>query len=411
MSGTERIETIDGLSIVGDEFIYPRECFLQIIKEEIYRCNRKNQCFLWIEIPFKGFAYNGVNLQVPLRQTIEKDSKILEIWKLTVQTILSKEYACIVGQGKDCIWSLYTNKDILFLEGLKVSLMRKIKEAGFSEYTSVNFDFNGYFYSGRSQSFVQEENRLIKNWNRETNFLKVKRISIENVKEKTFHGLYIRSLKRFIDIVGSLFCLIIFSWVMLICAIIVKRALLKWEAEQKKLGKQLPKDSTVLFKQIRVGRDGKLFKCYKFRTMYPGADKDKEKLKKLQETKNCGIDRGPTFKMSDDPRVLKHGGMFLRKHSLDEFPQFYNVLKGEMSLVGPRPPTPDEVREYEAWHYIRLSVKPGLTCIWQTSGRNDIDFDEWMRLDNKYVHEHNTLNDLNLKLKTLEVMFSGRGAS
>jgi len=411
MSGTEHIETIGLVSMTSDEFIYPREYFLQIIKEEIYRCNRKNQCFLWIEIPFKGFAYDGVSLQVPFKQTIEKDSKILEIWKLTVQTILSKEYAGIMGQGKDCLWSLYANKDMQFLEDLKTSLMEKIKEAELSEYVPVNFNFNGYFYSGKSQSFVLEENRLIKKWNNETHFLKVKRISVENVKEKTFSGLYTRSLKRFIDIVGSLFGLVIFSWVMFICAVFVKRALLKWQAEQQKNGKPPAKDSTVLFKQIRVGRDGKLFKCYKFRTMYPGADKEKEKLKKHQDTKNDGINRGPTFKMSNDPRVLKHGGAFLRKHSLDELPQFYNVLKGDMSLVGPRPPTPDEVKEYEAWHYIRLSVKPGLTCIWQTSGRNDVDFDEWMRLDNKYIHEHNTLSDLNLKIKTLEVIFNGRGAS
>lgn len=218
-------------------------------------------------------------------------------------------------------------------------------------------------------------------------------------------------IKRLIDIFGSLFGIAIFSLAMLICAILVKRALLKWEAEQRKQGKEPPKDSTVLFRQIRVGRNGKLFKCYKFRTMYPGADKEKEKLKKQQDAQNGGINRGPTFKMADDPRILKHGGAFLRKHSLDELPQFFNVLKGEMSLVGPRPPTPDEVKEYEAWHYIRLSVKPGITGIWQTSGRNDVDFDEWMRLDNRYIHEHSTLRDLNLKLKTIEVMFSGRGAS
>ena len=410
MSGTERMETIGELAVTGGESIYPIEYFLQIIKEEIYRCNRKNQCFLWIEIPFKGFAYDGINLQVPSIQTTEKDNKILEIWKLTVQTILSKEYAGIIGQGKDCLWSLYANKDMQFLEDLEASLMEKIKEADLSEYISMDFNFKGYFYSGKPQSFAWEESRLIKRWNSKTHFLKVKRISIESIKEKTFHGIYARSLKRFIDIVGSLFCLAIFSWAMLICAIFVKRALLKWEAEQKKLGKPV-EDATVLFKQIRVGRDGKLFKCYKFRTMYPGADKEKEELKKQQETKNNGINRGPTFKMSNDPRVLKHGGTFLRKHSFDEFPQFFNVLKGDMSLVGPRPPTPDEVKAYEAWHYIRLSVKPGLTCIWQTSGRNNINFDEWMRLDNKYVREHNILSDLNLKLKTVEIMFNGRGAS
>jgi len=295
------------------------------------------------------------------------------------------------------------------LEGIKERAKERIREAGLSEYI-MYLNFNAYFYSGKSQSFVQEENRFIKKWNNESHFFKIKRFSIENVKEKTFRGLYMRFLKRAIDIVGSLFCIMIFSLAMFMCAILVKRALLKWASEQKKLGNSV-KNYSIIFKQVRIGRDGKLFKCYKFRTMYPGADKEKKNLKKLQEAENGAIDRGPTFKMDDDPRILKHGGVFLRKHSLDELPQFFNVLKGDMSLVGPRPPTPDEVKKYDAWHYIRLSVKPGLTCFWQISGRNDINFDDWMRLDNKYIRDRSTFVDLNLKLKTIEVMLSGKGAS
>jgi lipopolysaccharide/colanic/teichoic acid biosynthesis glycosyltransferase len=409
MSDTERIKMIDGLVLADDEFVYPRKCFLQIVKEEIYRSNRKNQCFLWIEIPFKGFAYDGLRLQVPFRQEVEKNSKISEMWKISVQTILSEEYMGIIGQGKGCLWSLYVNKDLLFLEGIKERIKERIMAAGLLEY-APDLTFNAYFYSGKSQSFVQEENRFIKKWNSESYFFKIKRFSIEDVKEKTFRGLYIRVLKRFIDIVGSLLGITIFSLTMLVCSVLVKRALMKWASEQKKLGNSI-KDSSVIFRQIRAGRDGKLFKCYKFRTMYPGADKEKEKLREQQDIESGGINRGPTFKMDDDPRILKHGGTFLRKHSLDELPQFFNVLKGDMSLVGPRPPTPDEIKKYEAWHYIRLSVKPGLTCFWQTSGRNDIDFDDWMRLDNKYISDRSTLVDLNLKLKTIEVMLTGKGAS
>jgi lipopolysaccharide/colanic/teichoic acid biosynthesis glycosyltransferase len=406
------MNVIEGMKemFVMEEFVYSKEYFLQRINEEIYRCNRKSQCFLWIEIPLKGFAYNGMNLQMPSMQTIEKKHNILEIWKISAQTILSKEYMSIMGQGKDCLWSLYINKDLSFLENIKTNISENIKAAGFKEYISDSFNFNAYFYSGKSQSSIQEENRFIKRWNSESCFLKVKRISTEYVREQTFYGLYSRGLKRFIDIIGSLFGIVAFSLIMLICAAFVKRALLKWESEQKKLGKNSSKESSVLFRQIRVGRNGKLFKCYKFRTMYPGADREKEELKKLQDTEN-DINRGPTFKMDNDPRILKYGGAFLRKHSLDELPQFFNVLKGDMSLVGPRPPTPDEIKKYEAWHYIRLSGKPGLTCIWQTSARNDIDFDEWMRLDNRYIRERSTLGDLNLKLKTLEVIFSGKGAS
>jgi lipopolysaccharide/colanic/teichoic acid biosynthesis glycosyltransferase len=399
MSDTERIEMIDGLVLAGNEFVYPRKYFLQIIKEEIYRSNRKNQCFFWLEIPF----------QVSFGQKDEKSSKILEIWKISVQTILSEENMSIIGQGKDCLWSLFINKNLLFLEGIKECVEKRIREAGLSEYF-MYLNFNAYFYSGKSQSFVQEENRFIKKWNSESHFFNIKRFSIEDVKEKTFRGLYMRFLKRTIDIAGSLFCILIFSLTMFVCAVLVKRALLKWASEQKKLGNSVKYDS-VIFKQVRIGRDGKSFRCYKFRTMYPGADKEKEELKKLQDAGNGGINRGPTFKIDDDPRILKHGMTFLRKHSLDELPQFFNVLKGDMSLVGPRPPTPDEVRKYAAWHYIRLSIKPGLTCFWQTSGRNDIDFDDWMRLDNKYIHNRSTLVDLNLKLKTIEVMLSGKGAS
>jgi lipopolysaccharide/colanic/teichoic acid biosynthesis glycosyltransferase len=399
MSGTEHIETAD--LFADGNFVYPKKYFLQRIKEEIYRCNRKNQCFVWIEIP----------LQIPAKRTKKNESKISEAWQISVQTILSKEYMGITGQGKDCFWILYINKDLAFLEDIKANVKENLENADISKEISDDFSFNAYYYGGKSQSFIQEENRFIKKWNSGSGFLKVKRISIEDIKEKTFSGIYTRALKRFIDIAGSLFGILVFSWVMLICAIFVKYALFKWQAEQKKLGKEPVKDTSILFKQIRVGRGGKLFKCYKFRTMYPGADKEKEKLKQQQEQKENDMNRGPTFKMDNDPRILKHGGAFLRRHSLDELPQFFNVLRGDMSLVGPRPPTSDEVKKYEAWHYIRLSVKPGLTCIWQTSGRNDIDFDEWMRLDNKYIRERDTLKDLKLKLKTIEVMFSGKGAS
>jgi len=385
---------MDNVFVAYEEFLFPKEYFLQRIKEEIYRCNRRNKCFLWIEAPLKDF---------------DRKFGLQDVWKISVQTILSEEYMGIIGQGNGCIWCLYSNKDLSFLEEIKNSIEKRIKEAGLLERFS-NLNFKAYFYSGKSQSFVQEENRFIKKWNSENFFFKIKRFSIETIKEKTFHGFYIRVLKRSIDIVGSIFGIVIFFLIMLVCAAIVKRALFKWASEQKKLGSQA-EDTSIIFKQIRVGRNGKLFKCYKFRTMYPGADKEKEKLREQLEAENNGVNRGPTFKMEDDPRILKHGGAFLRRHSLDELPQFFNVLKGDMSLVGPRPPTTDEIKKYEAWHYIRLSVKPGLTCFWQTSGRNDINFEEWMRLDNKYIRDRSTLVDLKLKLKTLEVMLSGKGAS
>jgi lipopolysaccharide/colanic/teichoic acid biosynthesis glycosyltransferase len=379
---------IQNMLVWGEYFAYPRRYFLQIVKETLYHCNRNNQCFLWLEIP----------------------SKLSDRSNLLLRSLLSSEEVYILGRGNGFLWSLFRSKDLQFLKRIKTKMLKEAEEIGLQKLPS-DFNFNVYFYSGKSQAFVHEENRFIRKWNKENGFLEVRRITIEHINKRTFEGVYVTHLKRLIDLTGSLFGLIVFSWVMVICAVCVKFALFRWKAEQKKLGNVVQDDCSVLFKQIRVGRNGKLFRCYKFRTMYPGADREKERLKKLQEEDGQDIKRGPTFKMDNDPRILKFCGNFLRKHSLDELPQFFNVLVGDMSLVGPRPPTPDEVSTYLSWHYTRLSVKPGLTCIWQTSGRNDLDFDEWMRLDNKYIRERDTLKDLKLKLKTIEVMISGKGAS
>ncbi len=119
---------------------------------------------------------------------------------------------------------------------------------------------------------------------------------------------------------------------------------------------------------------------------------------------------GPMFKMKDDPRVTKIG-KFIRKTSIDELPQLFNVLKGDMSLVGPRPSLPKEVEKFDNWMMTRLEVKPGLTCYWQVSGRNDIDFEDWMKLDIKYVRERNTLVDIKLIFKTFFVLFGDKHAS
>jgi lipopolysaccharide/colanic/teichoic acid biosynthesis glycosyltransferase len=118
---------------------------------------------------------------------------------------------------------------------------------------------------------------------------------------------------------------------------------------------------------------------------------------------------GPVFKLRDDPRVTRVG-RFLRKTSLDEFPQFWNVLKGEMSVVGPRPPIPSEVKQYERWHRRRLSVKPGITCTWQISGRNEVEFERWMELDLHYIDNWSLWHDLKIVLQTIPAVILGRGA-
>ena len=143
---------------------------------------------------------------------------------------------------------------------------------------------------------------------------------------------------------------------------------------------------------------------YKFRSMVHNAE---ELLKDLQHKNE---QTGPAFKMADDPRITKVG-KFIRKTSLDELPQLFNILKGDMSLVGPRPPIPREVREYNSYQMQRLLVKPGLTCIWQVSGRNNIGFDEWVDMDLEYIKTRNLLLDIKLILKTVKVLFGDSNAS
>lgn len=159
----------------------------------------------------------------------------------------------------------------------------------------------------------------------------------------------------------------------------------------------------VFFKQIRVGLRGRKFWLYKFRTMVTNAEELKEKLKEQNEMD------GPVFKMTHDPRITKVG-RFLRKTGIDELPQFFNVLMGDMSLVGPRPPVPQEVEEYERWQLRRLSMKPGITCIWQISpNRNDISFEEWMRMDMEYIDNWSLKLDFVLILKTVRAVLRADG--
>lgn len=194
--------------------------------------------------------------------------------------------------------------------------------------------------------------------------------------------------KRSIDILGSLCGLVLLSPILLIIMVLIK----------------LESKGPVIFSQERVGRYGKKFKMYKFRSMVLNAEELKAKLEAQNEMS------GPMFKMKDDPRVTKVG-KFIRKTSLDEIPQLVNVLNGDMSLVGPRPSLPKEVEQFEPWMHKRHDVKPGLTCYWQVSGRNNIDFEEWMKLDIKYVEERSLWGDIKLIFKTVFVLFGDKNAS
>jgi lipopolysaccharide/colanic/teichoic acid biosynthesis glycosyltransferase len=160
----------------------------------------------------------------------------------------------------------------------------------------------------------------------------------------------------------------------------------------------------IIFRQTRCGLNGRSFTLYKFRTMVEDAEERRRELMHLNEMK------GPVFKLRRDPRVTQVG-KFLRKFSLDEIPQLWNVIRGDMSLVGPRPPIPEEVAQYQRWQRRRLAMKPGLTCLWQISGRNEIDFDQWMRLDLEYIDNWSPSLDLKILLKTIPVVLTGKGAS
>jgi exopolysaccharide biosynthesis polyprenyl glycosylphosphotransferase len=159
----------------------------------------------------------------------------------------------------------------------------------------------------------------------------------------------------------------------------------------------------VLFRQRRVGRNGREFWLYKFRSMRADAEAHLARLRDQNEAD------GPVFKMRNDPRITRVG-RFLRKTSIDELPQFWNVLRGDMSVVGPRPPIPSEVREYHRWQRRRLSMRPGITCIWQISGRSDVKFDRWMELDLQYIDNWSFWDDLKIVFKTIPVVLIGKGA-
>ncbi len=159
----------------------------------------------------------------------------------------------------------------------------------------------------------------------------------------------------------------------------------------------------AIFVQERVGIHGRRFRFYKFRSMYADAERRLEELQSSNEVS------GPVFKIRNDPRVTRIGSL-LRRTSLDELPQLLNVLKGEMSLVGPRPPLPKEVEQYRPRDAVRLSVKPGLTCLWQISGRSTVGFDEWMEYDREYVRRMSLRLDVSILVRTVWAVLSCRGA-
>ena len=211
----------------------------------------------------------------------------------------------------------------------------------------------------------------------------VSRMKIWNFTVKFSYGL-----KRFFDIVLSLMALIVLMPFFIILAIIIK----------------LTSPGPIFFVQTRVGYFGRHFRFYKFRSMYQDAEKRKQAL--LAQNQSAD---GVIFKMKHDPRITPIGRI-IRKTSIDELPQFFNVLFGDMSLVGPRPPLPSEVQQYTLEDRKRLNVKPGLTCLWQIRGRSDIPFKEQVKLDKEYIQSNSLWQDLKILIQTIPAIISGKGA-
>jgi exopolysaccharide biosynthesis polyprenyl glycosylphosphotransferase len=196
-----------------------------------------------------------------------------------------------------------------------------------------------------------------------------------------------RALKRIFDVLVAAVALCLLAPLFLVVAVLI----------------QTSSPGPIFFKQVRCGLRGKRFEMLKFRSMVADAEKRRKDLEALNQRS------GPVFKLRRDPRVTRVGGV-LRKYSLDELPQLINVLRGDMSIVGPRPPIPDEVAKYEPWQLRRLSVRPGLTCLWQASpARHQISFEDWMYLDLQYVDHWSFAHDLRIVVRTLPIVFSGGG--
>jgi exopolysaccharide biosynthesis polyprenyl glycosylphosphotransferase len=223
-------------------------------------------------------------------------------------------------------------------------------------------------------------------------FAKAKQTDLENFLLLTFERAPIKAwhllLKGIFDVVFSGILLVLLMPFFILVALAIK----------------ITSKGPVFYKQIRCGLNGRKFTLYKFRTMVVDADKQLAELVRQNEMK------GPTFKMKNDPRITPLGKI-LRKLSIDELPQLWNVFKRDMSIVGPRPPIPDEVKRYDSWQRRRLSMRPGLTCIWQVQGRSNItDFNEWTRLDLQYIDHWSMLGDLKILLQTVPTVLFGIGA-
>lgn len=236
-----------------------------------------------------------------------------------------------------------------------------------------------------------ENEQIVEYWSRAGTARGRWRLNFRFWRKRVLWGLVVggtQFIKRLIDIVASACALLLLSPVLLTTCLLIK----------------LEDRGPIFFRQQRVGRFGELFGMWKFRSMVPNADKLKDELLAQNE-----MEGGITFKMKNDPRITRVG-RFIRKYSVDELPQFWNVFVGDMSLVGPRPAVPREVRHYLVEDRQRLLARPGLTCFWQVGGRSGIDFDGQVELDVRYIQSESVWLDIKLLFKTIPAVLKGDGA-
>ena len=367
--------------------VYPAKLFRARLNEEFLRANRTRRPFLYIKIYAHQYDFFGWGCP---------DKTVENTWRISILTMFSHlRFIDVLGFLSDGsgLGIILLNSDLSTLESIRKEILHKLNDAGLIQTLRIKPKrpiFEAYVYTGLQEKDNLELADKIKDFN-STNgsFFSLSRLNLDHIWEHPHTIRFRHIIKRFVDITCTSVAILLCSPLLLFCALAVKIS--------------DPK-GPVIFKQTRVGKNGKLFTMYKFRSMYVDAEERKKELMAQNET------GGKTFKMKNDPRIYPFGHV-LRKFSLDELPQFFNIIKGDMSIVGPRPPIPSEVAEYEPWHRMRLSVTPGLTCIWQVSGRSNISFEGQMRLDNDYIKRNGKLSDdFSLILQTFKVVFKGEGA-
>lgn len=338
-----------------------------------------------LSVTMKFFRKKGINTRQIL---IIADSDSYYFIDRLIETIDWGYKICAIMTDDKTIINKYANEYNIIPHESNISKIldeRTIDEVFYCKSTLDQNEIQKFIYSCAEVGVVFRMQSMLLNYVKmQSSFSFLNQMPFLTFRNTPDNYLALK-FKVIIDFFISLFALVILSPLILIISLLIKSD-----------------GGPVFFLQKRVGLNGRHFYCYKFRTMVVNAERLQQSLLDQNEQ------QGPVFKIKNDPRVTKIGHL-LRKSSLDELPQFINVLKGEMSVIGPRPPIPSEVKQYERWQQRRLSMKPGITCIWQVSGRNNIPFDQWMKMDMQYIDTWSLKLDAIIFLKTIKVVITGDG--